>query len=79
MTFDKEVGDLIQQLQLIQPIQTQKIQVRFICGEAFCNNLLITMTNLTVKFTYYFQGITRSFLDYMILSVSKLKSPRFSM
>ncbi|VUZ46552.1 unnamed protein product [Hymenolepis diminuta] len=64
--FGKEVGDLFQQLQFIQLIETQKIQATSICYEALCSNLLITATNLTVKFISQFQDDTRSHLGCVV-------------
>ncbi|VUZ39934.1 unnamed protein product, partial [Hymenolepis diminuta] len=40
-------------------IGTQKIQLSWSCYEAFCSQLLIIITKLTVKFTFQFQGATR--------------------
>ncbi|VUZ43776.1 unnamed protein product, partial [Hymenolepis diminuta] len=61
----KEVGDLLQQLLFVQPIQTQKTQVGLACYDVFCSDLLIIIANLTVKFIFQFQGVTRSVSGHM--------------
>lgn len=62
--FAKEMGICF--CSFVQPIEIKKIQARLIRYEAFWSNVIITITNLTVKFTFHFQGVNKIVSTQMV-------------